>query len=78
MQEAGVRALPSVSGGHCEYFVDEQLAEKGILVQSVDREGRPDEACCYGSAYHANGDAAVKDIDEKDGRKGGGRSRAAG
>jgi hypothetical protein len=38
---------------------EELLAEKGIMVPSKDREGRPEEACLYGSEYYALEDAVV-------------------
>jgi hypothetical protein len=36
------------------------LADKGIMVPSADREGRPEEACLYGSEYYALEDAVVE------------------
>ena len=38
---------------------EELLAEKDLMVPSADREGRPEEACLYGSEYYALEDAVV-------------------
>jgi hypothetical protein len=38
---------------------EDLLDEKGIMVPSADREGRPEEACLYGSEYYALEDAVV-------------------
>jgi hypothetical protein len=38
---------------------EDLLAEKGIMVPSADREGRPEEACLYGSEYYTLEDAVV-------------------
>ena len=31
---------------------EELLAGKGLMIPSEDREGRPEEACLYGSEYY--------------------------
>jgi hypothetical protein len=43
----------------CDEF-EELLAEKDIMIDSSDREGRPEEACLYGSEYYALEDAIVE------------------
>lgn len=38
---------------------EELLAEKDIMVPSADREGRPEEACLYGTEYYLLEDGVV-------------------
>jgi hypothetical protein len=38
---------------------EDLLDEKDIMVPSADREGRPEEACLYGSEYYALEDGVV-------------------
>jgi hypothetical protein len=38
---------------------EELLAEKNVVIQSDDREGREEEACLYGSEYYGLEDAIV-------------------
>jgi len=42
----------------CEEFED-LLDDKNIMIPSVDREGREEETCLYGSEYYALEDAVV-------------------
>jgi hypothetical protein len=46
--------IASQSADHDRKLLPESLlAEKGIMLPSADREGRPEEACLYGSEYYA-------------------------
>lgn len=49
---------------------EDLLADKDILVPSADREGRPEEACLYGSEYYALEDGVVGILMEECGGKG--------
>jgi hypothetical protein len=46
----------------------ELLAEKNVMIQSDDREGREEEACLYGSEYYGLEDAIVEILVEEIGK----------
>jgi len=48
----------------CEEFED-LLDDKNIMIPSVDREGREEEACLYGSEYYGLEDAVVSILMEE-------------
>jgi hypothetical protein len=57
---------------------EELLAEKNVMIQSDDREGREEEACLYGSEYYGLEDAIVDILMEQMGAGQHGRSNPNG
>jgi len=54
---------------------EELLAGKGVSIPSEDREGRPEEACLYGSEYYLLEDT-ITDLLVKEARPTGKRKTA--
>lgn len=65
MEEDGARQIAIIILDEFE----EMLARKDIVVPSNDREGRPEEACIYGTEYYELEDATTGILMEAAGRQ---------